>query len=347
MGTPRSFAAAIFARFLHLLSLLGFCAGTLLAAPVSVIFDTDMNGDCDDAGALAVLHALADRGEAELALVVVNTGDELGNSGAAVDVINTYYGRPDIPIGAWQAPTRVEWKTSPFARALREEFPHDAKVDKELPDATMLLRRTLAEAADQSLVYCSAGALSNMAALLQSPPDEISPLSGRELVIRKIRRTVVMGGGKPRDPPPRPEANLRFDPPAAIKVAQDWPGPMLWSQDDVGWAIITGSELNPLPKSNPVRRAYELRPFRDRSSLDQGKPSHDQAVALLAVRGVQPELWDIVVRGRVEITPELSSEWHPDPQGPHSRMGIKGDPAKLAAIIGSLMSQLPMAPSAK
>jgi hypothetical protein len=30
-----------------------------------VIFDTDMNGDCDDTGALALLHALQDLGEAK------------------------------------------------------------------------------------------------------------------------------------------------------------------------------------------------------------------------------------------------------------------------------------------
>ncbi len=34
--------------------------------PVSVIFDTDIGGDCDDAGALALLHRLCDLDEAEL-----------------------------------------------------------------------------------------------------------------------------------------------------------------------------------------------------------------------------------------------------------------------------------------
>ena len=32
--------------------------GLVHAAPVKIIFDTDMANDCDDAGALAVLHAL-------------------------------------------------------------------------------------------------------------------------------------------------------------------------------------------------------------------------------------------------------------------------------------------------
>ncbi len=272
---------------------------------------------------------------------MINVGDAQGCSGAAADAINTYYGRPDIPLGAWHGSAVVERKNSPFAKALRDEFPHRAKADAELPDATAVLRRVLATAEDHSVVYCSAGALSNLAALLDSKPDELSPLNGHDLVVRKIRRTVVMAGGVPSDPPVRPEANLRFDPAAAIKVAREWPTPMIWSQDDVGWAIISGQQLQPLPKTNPVRRAYALRPFREHPALEKGKPSHDQAVALVAIRGVQPEWWNIVARGRVEITPDLQSVWHADPQGPHQRLGIKGGPEALAKIIGELMAAPP------
>ena len=42
--------------------------------PVSIIFDTDMSIDVDDVGALCVIHALQDRGEAELLAVVHGTG---------------------------------------------------------------------------------------------------------------------------------------------------------------------------------------------------------------------------------------------------------------------------------
>ena len=36
------------------------------AAKVKIIFDTDMGSDCDDAGALACLHAMADNNEAQM-----------------------------------------------------------------------------------------------------------------------------------------------------------------------------------------------------------------------------------------------------------------------------------------
>ena len=57
-----------------------------LAATVRpvVIFDTDMGSDVDDAGALAVLHRLADLGEAEIAGVIFSyhfrQGSEVGRA---------------------------------------------------------------------------------------------------------------------------------------------------------------------------------------------------------------------------------------------------------------------------
>ncbi|MEI9893193.1 MAG: hypothetical protein WDN28_04600 [Chthoniobacter sp.] len=83
-------------------ALLLFCAPrseaqTSPARPVRIFFDTDMETDCDDAGALAVLHALADRGECEILATVVSVRDP--NSAATVDAINRYYGRPNLPLG--------------------------------------------------------------------------------------------------------------------------------------------------------------------------------------------------------------------------------------------------------
>ena len=67
-------------------------------AQVKIIYDTDMDTDCDDAGALAILHALADRGEAEILATVVSSRYRW--SVPCVEAINRYYGRPDLPIGA-------------------------------------------------------------------------------------------------------------------------------------------------------------------------------------------------------------------------------------------------------
>src|ERR1041384_4766537 len=64
------------------------------AGALKVIFDTDIDGDNDDAAAAAMLHALADAGRVEiLAMGVVSL---CPYSPACLDAINTYYGRGDI-----------------------------------------------------------------------------------------------------------------------------------------------------------------------------------------------------------------------------------------------------------
>ena len=68
------------------------------AQPAKIIFDTDMESDCDDVGALAMLHSLADNGEAEILGTMVCSLNPW--SVPTVDAINTYFHRPDIPIGA-------------------------------------------------------------------------------------------------------------------------------------------------------------------------------------------------------------------------------------------------------
>ena len=68
--------------------------------PTSVVLDTDMATDCDDAGALAALHTPRRRGEAQIQATVVNNRGKY--SAGVVAAINRFYERPDIPLGAYQ-----------------------------------------------------------------------------------------------------------------------------------------------------------------------------------------------------------------------------------------------------
>ena len=298
--------------------------------PVRIILDTDMSGDCDDAGALALLHALADRGECELLATVVNRKDRTGASAAATDAINTFYGRPKLPIGTdKRGPTALQ-RISTFARALRDEFPNDIGPDDRAPDALDVYREVLAAQSDGSVVICSVGALSNLAELWRHAPD---------LVRKKVRLLVVMGGQFPKSE--QPETNIATHREAAQLVAAEWPGDIVWHGWEVGNALFTGAALKQVPGMNPVRRAYELKPFGKRPAIEGGQPSWDQGAALFAVRGAQPELWDVVAGGRVRVDGQGNTAWQAEPKGRHSYVKIQGDPKKLATVIEDLMIQPP------
>ena len=76
--------------------------------PSKLIIDTDIGGgacrDVDDVLAVCMAHALADRGEADILAIVV---DSLPSAGAGVvSVLNRWYGRDYIPLGpSFHTPT--------------------------------------------------------------------------------------------------------------------------------------------------------------------------------------------------------------------------------------------------
>ena len=164
------------------------------AEPVKVIFDTDMITDFDDVGALACLHALADAGECEILATISSTR---GNASVgAVEVINHYYGRPDIPVGAPKgmgvmgAHPGAKTKVDPSAplgeksgndgghykyRKLLADYPgwYRYADSDDAPDANETYRRVLAAQPDGSVVICSVGFITNMRRLLETKPDDI------------------------------------------------------------------------------------------------------------------------------------------------------------------------------
>ena len=300
--------------------------------PVQVLLDTDMLTDCDDAGAMAMLHALTDRGEAEILGVAVNGVDTHGLHGAVVNAINHYFGRPEIPIGisprtAEQTPA----KPSTYAPAIFEAYPNDGLRDSERPDAIDLYRRLLAEAENGSVTIVSIGFLSNLADLLA---DE----SGRDLVARKARSITVMGGAYPAGG----EHNFQFagTGPTTKAALAAWPDivPMTFVGYELCESVVTGKGYADTPDS-PMRCAYQLA----YDSIRQGRPSWDQVAVFHAVRGLYHDgrTWFRAVHGQNRIADDGSNVWEAGPAGPHAYLESETSPGDLAAEIEALMTAAP------
>lgn len=241
-----------------------------------VILDTDIGPDCDDAGAMAVLHALADMNEVEILAVCHCTTYREGAS--CIDAINRYYGRPDIPVGTLKGPgIGPESYMEKFNTYLAQHY-ENAFADKPAEDAVVVYRRILSAQPDGSVIFIAIGPLTNLANLLQSGPDEISPLDGLQLVKSKINKLVLMGGNFQGDA--HGEWNIVMDIPSAKYVAEQWPTPMVYSPFEVGFPVITGKRLiAESDTENPVRMAYEL------FCGSEGRNSWDLATVFFAVRG--------------------------------------------------------------
>jgi hypothetical protein len=155
------------------------------------------------------------------------------------------------------------------------------------PSAVSVYRHALASASDGSVVMASIGYFGNLSALLNAPPDGISPMSGRELVAPQIRMLVAMAG---RFPSGAPENNLIGDPAAAQAVAQNWPTKIVSSGSNVGINLTTGSTLTRVhPGTSPVRAADEAL----LGGSDKSYCSLDLTAVYQAIRPSDPALTEV------------------------------------------------------
>jgi fibronectin type 3 domain-containing protein/inosine-uridine nucleoside N-ribohydrolase len=250
------------------------------AAPLRVIFDTDMRADCDDAGALAMLHKLQDMGECEILGVVTST------TGPAIvptiDAMNAFYGRGNLPIGLCEE-THLE-HFDPYAPKLAKKFPSDQK-NSTAPKAAALYRRLLNASPDKSVTVIVVGYATACHELLLTGANHRGdgiPLTGRQLVAKKVKELVQMGnagGGNMYD-----GFNLGLDATSAAYVEANWPAPIVYSPD--GATIHTGKKytngtIN--PNVNPFAFAYVNYPATREHGI---RASWDQVTAIYAVRGL-------------------------------------------------------------
>jgi len=313
--------------------LVAFAGATACCAPVPIVFDTDIGSDCDDAGAVAVLHALADRGEAKILGMASCSLNPF--SAAALDAINTYYGQSGIPIGTIKGELIGPPVHSSYVEYLAKNFPNKLRSAENAPDAVALYRRILAKQPDGSVVFVAVGWLTNLRNLLRSGPDEHSRLSGRELVKRKVKMLVDMG---PRIQPPGKGWNFEQEPASAREVVNDWPTPIVFSPKEICWAM-TGGRLNETPSTNPVRKAYELW-FAKHGKGETTRHSADLTAVLYAVRGLG-SYWTLAGEGRLEVREDGYSEWRSGPVSNHSYLVKKMPFEELAGVLDALMIQSP------
>lgn len=201
------------------------------AQPVPVIFDTDMGNDVDDALALAMLHSLESRGECRLLGVTVTKDNPW--AAVYVDLVNTFYGRGQTPVGMVKGGVTPE--SSPMIQSPSERrrpdgtlvYPRRLASGAEAVEAVALLRRLLAAEKDGSVVIVQVGFSTNLARLLDAPAD-------LELVKRKVKLLSVMAGNFVQ---PKPEFNVEKDTASARKLFDQWPGDIVASGFEIGEAM--------------------------------------------------------------------------------------------------------------
>ncbi|HEY4936918.1 MAG TPA: nucleoside hydrolase [Puia sp.] len=306
------------------------------AYPLHVIFDTDFGPDYDDVGAITLLHCFADSGWVDILATMASSKHK--NAAAAINVFNTYFNRPELPIAvvrgnAVELGDKQHWTDSIISR-----YPHKIQSNQDVPDALDLYRKILSSQPDHSVTIITVGFLTNLSNLLESPHDSYSTLNGYDLVKRKVRNLVCMAG---RFPTGR-EFNLAEDINASKNVLAEWPTTILFSGFEIGQKIKSGLPLihNEQIQKSPVKDVFAICiPMAKEDSA--GRMSWDETAVLVAVKGWQ-NYYDLET-GNCKINSEGFNEWE-NVGNTRAHLVEKQSPLLVSEIINQLIMHQPVNP---
>ena len=281
-----------------------------------VILDTDIGSSTDDLFALEMLYRYEQAGRCRLLGVVVDREGE--NCAAVADVMNTFFGHANTPIGLVKEgiPNPAVWidyKALPtYTRDDGQPmFLRSVSDYSALPDGWRLYRHQLATQPDHSVSICSVGFVTSLAQLLQSEGDEYSPLSGVELVRQKVKCIYLMGGvfGVSE------ESDFNFS--QGISFALDffrlWPKEvdMVFSPQEVGEKVEYTPELVISDVSwtdiHPIKQVYMT------CNCNTGQRMWDPMAVIHAVEG--DGLFSLSGRGTVILTDKAETIFTPSVTG--------------------------------
>ncbi|WP_153799947.1 nucleoside hydrolase [Foetidibacter luteolus] len=304
--------------------------------PVKVIFDSDMGPDYDDVGAIAMLHAFADEGKAEILATIAST--KYPNVAAVFSVLNTYFNRPQLPIAVPKGNALELKDFQHWTDSLVANYPHSINSNGETPGAVELYRRILSGQPDGSVTIVTVGFLTNLAALMQSLPDEFSPLPGKELIAKKVKKLVSMAGRFPSGK----EFNVDRDFTASKYVFDNWQTPVILSGFEIGEKIKCGLPLinNQSVVHSPVKDVFRISiPLAEEDK--DGRKSWDETAVLVAVEG--HEKFYTLQRGKMIVSgSDGSNTWVNDANGNHYYLVEKVPPAEVQQLIDKLMMHQPV-----
>jgi inosine-uridine nucleoside N-ribohydrolase len=318
----------------YIIPLLLFCCATNVFAqravkPVHIIFDSDMGPDYDDVGAITILHALADNDEVKILATMAST--KYAGVAGILNVFNTYFKRPDIPIGVPKgyALELRDWQH--WTDTLLAKYPHKIKTNDEAEDAVKLYRKILSAQPDNSVTIVTIGFLTNLSNLLNTNADEYSSLSGKQLIRKKVKLLVCMGGKFPSGF----EFNVMKDAPASQNVYAHWDTPIIFSGFEIGDKIKAGLPLihNTFIKNDPTKDVFRISiPMAKEDS--SGRKSWDETAVLVAIKGYSN--WYTLHKGRMIVADDGSDKWD-DKGGGQAYLVEKVDYTKVQDLINELI----------
>lgn len=298
-----------------------------------VIFDSDMGPDYDDVGAIAILHNFADEGSANILATIAST--RYDGVAAVFDAFNTYFNRPDIPVGIPSGKASMLRDNQHWSDTVRANYPHSIKSNNDAENAVTLYRRILAAQPDTSVTIITVGFLTNIADLLRSQGDSLSPLNGKELVTKKVKKMVSMAGRFPEGS----EFNVNIDAASSRYAFDNFQRPIIFSGFEIGKDIKAGIPLisDSSIRESPVKDVFRICiPMSAEDSA--GRMSWDETAVLVGVKGYEP--YYTLNSGKIIVDEKGANKWNSNGTGQY-HLVVKAPPSEVQALINKLIMHQP------
>ena len=284
-----------------------------------LIYDDDCSQDVDCVATLPIVHALADRGEIKILAMMADSADPF--TAPVLKVFAKYGGHPKMLIGANQSDepstelcAKNACNGSVWAEKLVARF--DAGDTRaRYPSCVALYRKVLAKQPEHSVAIAVTGFATCLQQLIASPADKVSPLTGAELVKRKVKLLSVMGGRYPMGS----EWNFQSDAPGFHGLFVEWTRqhgypPVYLNGFENGEHILAGAPATADPMVNPTRYGLRL------AGTDQ-RPMWDMLSVLFAARGLSfggLDYFKVGAPGTVVVDAETGGDtWSDDVDSGH------------------------------
>lgn len=280
---------------------------------IKIIIETDMGNDIDDALALAM--AFNDEKEGLLEVLAIGNHKDSPTATEFIDVLTSWYGCGNVRLAKSPTPVVNNQYTDYTTRTMEMTDGNGAPVfkacGKKVYEPVALYREILAGAEDNSVVFVSLGFGVELAKLLESGPDEVSPLDGVSLVAEKVRYLSVMAGSY--GDKKRAEFNVVNDIPSMRKVFESWPTAIYQNPFEIGKQVMfPAAEIEKnlgYDNINPVVEAY-----KSYDVMPYDRPTWDLLSVLFVTN---PELFTVSAPGTVTVDEKGYTHYREDENGRH------------------------------
>ncbi|MDE5698406.1 MAG: hypothetical protein K2I96_13520 [Lachnospiraceae bacterium] len=296
----------------------------------SVIIDTDFASDADDVVAVRLAMCFQDLGMLDVRGIALST--TYSRSPLAVYALCTQDGYGNIPVAMDTSGNGVQVHTNYVD--VMYDLPKN-RTDYEQP---VPMYRRILSASDTRVNIITLGFLQNIQGLMNSTPDQYSPLTGMELIAQKVDTIYIVGGNSTG----KPSFNFYWTGEKVISAAKDvarnFPARVVFLQSDLSDDTFCG-------------QLYSTRDSRQRDIVTKALRANDQAGGVVAwdvfsvwcavqdMNGGTESAFLTLEQGNQYVSDTGATEWTASDTGRHYKMYKHVEGAYYSEIMNNMLLQ--------